>query len=65
MSYGAFLKEMSSNALGAAMYLRELQSDLVSDIILPDFYDNVAQLSRYELRQGQFYIDQTKYVRED
>lgn len=33
---------MSSNALGAAMLLQELQPDLMQDIILPDFYDSVA-----------------------
>ena len=30
---------------------------LKKDILLPDFYDKLAQLKGYEIRQAQFFID--------
>ena len=52
MKYGDFLKEMSDNANGAAMIFREDIKMLKKDILLPDFYDKLAQLKGYEIRQG-------------
>jgi hypothetical protein len=57
MKYGDFLKEMSDNANGAAMIFKEDIKMLKKDILLPDFYDKLAQLKGYEIRQAQFFID--------
>ena len=70
MTYSSFLKTFEDEKIPGTIAIKDLGSKgitekIIRDIVLPDFYHDIAELEGINFYQGAHYIDKPHYEKKE